>query len=113
MMREAAAYFIGEHDFTAFCSAGSQVADKVRTIYLLDVIQDGREIVLRVKGNGFLYNMVRIIAGTLIKAGTGDIRPQDIPGIIESRDRQLAGPTAPARGLTLVEIDYGNSLPAL
>ena len=57
--------------------------------------------------------MVRIIAGTLIKAGTGDIRPQGIPGIIESRDRQLAGPTAPARGLTLVEIDYGNSLPAL
>lgn len=113
MMREAAAYFIGEHDFTAFCSAGSQVADKVRTIYSLDVIQDGREIVLCVKGNGFLYNMVRIIAGTLIKAGTGDIRPQDIPGIIESRDRQLAGPTAPARGLTLVEIDYGNSLPAL
>lgn len=113
MMREAAAYFIGEHDFNAFCSAGSQVADKVRTIYSLDVIQDGREIVLRVKGNGFLYNMVRIIAGTLIKAGTGDIRPQDIPGIIESRDRQLAGPTAPARGLTLVEIDYGNSLPAL
>lgn len=113
MMREAAAYFIGEHDFTAFCSAGSQVADKVRTIYSLDVIQDGREIVLRVKGNGFLYNMVRIIAGTLIKAGTGDIRPQDIPGIIESRDRQLAGHTAPARGLTLVEIDYGNSLPAL
>ena len=113
MMREAAAYFIGEHDFSAFCSAGSQVADKVRAIYSLDVIQDGREIVLRVKGNGFLYNMVRIIAGTLIKAGTGDIRPQDIPGIIESRDRQLAGPTAPARGLTLVEIDYGNSLPAL
>ena len=113
MMREAAAYFIGEHDFSAFCSAGSQVADKVRTIYSLDVIQDGREIVLRVKGNGFLYNMVRIIAGTLIKAGTGDIRPQDIPSIIESRDRQLAGPTAPARGLTLVEIDYGNSLPAL
>lgn len=113
MMREAAAYFIGEHDFSAFCSAGSQVADKVRTIYSLDVIQDGREIALRVKGNGFLYNMVRIIAGTLIKAGTGDIRPQDIPGIIESRDRQLAGPTAPARGLTLVEIDYGNSLPAL
>lgn len=113
MMREAAAYFIGEHDFSAFCSAGSQVADKVRTIYSLDVIQDGREIVLRVKGNGFLYNMVRIITGTLIKAGTGDIRPQDIPGIIESRDRQLAGPTAPARGLTLVEIDYGNSLSAL
>lgn len=113
MMREAAAYFIGEHDFSAFCSAGSQVADKVRTVYSLDVIQNGREIVLRVKGNGFLYNMVRIIAGTLIKAGTGDIRPQDIPGIIESRDRQLAGPTAPARGLTLVEIDYGNSLPAL
>lgn len=113
MMREATAYFIGEHDFSAFCSAGSQVADKVRMIYSLDVIQHGREIVLRVKGNGFLYNMVRIIAGTLIKAGTGDIRPQDIPGIIESRDRQLAGPTAPARGLTLVEIDYGNSLPAL
>ena len=112
-MKEAASYFLGEHCFISMCSSKAQVTSYVREIYECDVTQNGRYIKMRVTGSGFLYNMVRIIAGTLIKAGTGDIRPQDIPGIIESRDRQLAGPTAPARGLTLVDIDYGNSLPAL
>lgn len=105
-MKKAAEYFIGEHDFSAFCASGSQVADKVRTIYDLKVLRDGRDIIIRVTGSGFLYNMVRIIAGTLIKVGQGDIQPEHIKGIIASKDRQLAGPTAPARGLTLVEIVY-------
>lgn len=106
LMNQAAQYFIGEHDFTSFCSAGSQVVDKVRHIYALNVDKSGNLIKIRVTGNGFLYNMVRIIAGTLLKVGQGVIKPEDIPGIIEGKDRQLAGPTAPARGLTLVEIKY-------
>ncbi len=108
-MNRAARYFIGEHDFTAFCSAGSQVVDKVRHIYALNADKTGNLIKIRVTGNGFLYNMVRIIAGTLLKVGQGAIEPERIPDIIESRDRQLAGPTAPARGLTLVEIKYEES----
>lgn len=105
-MKEACQHFIGEHDFTSFCSAGTQVEDKVRIIYSLDVDCTGCKVVIRVTGNGFLYNMVRIIAGTLLKVGQGAIAPEDIPAIIEGKDRQLAGPTAPARGLTLVEIKY-------
>ena len=110
LMNEAAAYFTGEHDFTSFCSAGSQVADKVRHIYSLNVEKTGCLIKIRVTGNGFLYNMVRIIAGTLLKVGQRIIPPGDIPGIIEGRDRQLAGPTAPARGLTLMEIKYAENI---
>ena len=106
MMREAAAYFIGEHDFTAFCSAGSQVADKVRTIYSLDVIQDGREIALRVKGNGFLYNMVRLMAGTLLEVGRGKQEPQWVKEILASKERVTPGPKLPAKGLTLIQIEY-------
>ena len=105
-MKKACEYFVGEHDFTSFCSTGTQVEDKVRTIYSIDVSQIGCKLIIRVTGNGFLYNMVRIIAGTLFKVGQGAINPADISTIIESRDRQLAGPTAPARGLTLVEIKY-------
>ena len=105
-MKEACGYFVGEHDFTSFCSAGSQVVDKVRTIYSLDVTREGRLITIRVTGNGFLYNMVRIIAGTLLRVGEGKIKPFEIPAIIEGKDRNLAGPTAPAKGLALVEIKY-------
>ncbi len=105
-MKKACEHFVGEHDFTSFCSAGAQVEDKVRKIYSLDVCRTGCKVIIRVTGNGFLYNMVRIIAGTLLKVGQGAISPADIPAIIEGRDRQLAGPTAPARGLTLVEIKY-------
>ena len=108
-MKEAAKHFIGEHDFAGFCSAGSQVKSTVRTIYDLQVIADRNaagEIHIRVTGNGFLYNMVRIIAGTLIEVGKGYITPEEIPVIIESRERRKAGPTAPAHGLKLVEIRY-------
>ena len=105
-MKEACGHFVGEHDFTSFCSAGSRVVDKVRTIYSLDVTCEGRLITIRVTGNGFLYNMVRIIAGTLLRVGEGKIKPSEIPTIIEGKDRNLAGPTAPAKGLALVEIKY-------
>lgn len=105
-MKEACQYFLGEHDFTSFCSAGSQVQSKVRAIYSLEVVRQDKMIKIRVTGNGFLYNMVRIIAGTLIKVGQGDIKPSDISGIIDAKDRNAAGPTAPARGLALVEIKY-------
>ena len=107
-MQEACKHFIGEHDFAAFCAAGSQVESTVRTIYDLHVKKDGDLLIISVTGNGFLYNMVRIIAGTLLKVGSGGILPKDIPGIIESRERKNAGPTAPAKGLTLVEIRYPN-----
>lgn len=105
-MQAAAKYIIGTHDFTSFCAADTQVIDKTRTVYSLDVFKEGSLITLRIRGNGFLYNMVRIIAGTLIKAGMGDIEPQEIEQIIEAKNRNCAGPTAPAKGLTLVEIRY-------
>ena len=132
-MQEAAAYIVGEHDFTAFCSAGSSVQSKVRTIYSCEVFAEnttfageshadesksstagaapgpddfGRMITIRITGNGFLYNMVRIIAGTLIDVGTGRTKPSEVGEIIESKDRSRAGDTAEARGLTLVKIYY-------
>lgn len=169
-MQEAASYIVGEHDFTAFCSAGSSVVDKTRTIYSCDIIVHdvsdsnvsdsnvsdsdksdsethypgmndsdmsysgsaicennkdseaagiissdnenrdevwrGRMITIRITGNGFLYNMVRIIAGTLMEVGSGRLAPEAVKEIIESKDRSRAGDTAEARGLTLVEIRY-------
>lgn len=105
-MNEACRYFLGEHDFASFCAAGSQVESTVRTIYDLHVTRTGEILTISVTGNGFLYNMVRIIAGTLMKVGSGHIAPRDIERIIAGRDRSLAGPTAPAKGLTLVEIRY-------
>lgn len=108
-MRQAANFFVGEHDFAAFCSAGSQVKDTVRTINWLEIKEDNEIIIIRVNGNGFLYNMVRIIAGTLINVGKSIISPYDIAKIIDSKDRKNAGPTAVAKGLTLVEINYEDS----
>lgn len=105
-MREAAGYFVGEHDFSSFCSAGSQAETTVRTIYKLEVEKSGDEIVIRVMGNGFLYNMVRIIAGTLMDVGCGRKKPEDIPDILEARDRKAAGPTAPACGLILTGYEF-------
>ena len=107
-MQEACPYFVGEHDFASFCAAGSQVESTVRTIYDLHVEKQGDLLTISVTGNGFLYNMVRIIAGTLMKVGSGAIAPEEITQIIEGKDRTLAGPTAPAKGLTLVEICYPN-----
>lgn len=105
-MNEACKYFVGEHDFASFCAAGSQVESTVREIYDLHVDKAGELLTISVTGNGFLYNMVRIIAGTLLKVGSGHIAPHEIKGIIEGKDRALAGPTAPAKGLTLVKICY-------
>ena len=107
-MNEACKYFLGEHDFASFCAAGSQVESTVREIYDLHVKKDGDLLTISVTGNGFLYNMVRIIAGTLLKVGGGHILPEEIEGVIGGKDRQLAGPTAPAKGLTLVKICYPN-----
>lgn len=112
-MKEATEAFVGTHDFTAFCAANTPVEDKVRTIYELDVIcRDDDMIIIRVTGNGFLYNMVRIIAGTLVAVGRGRIKPEEISDIIESRDRKKAGETAPPQGLTLVSIEYDSSCSA-
>ena len=105
-MREAAAYLVGEHDFKSFCSADTQVESTVRTIYELAVIQSGEDIVISVSGNGFLYNMVRIIAGTLLEVGKGKIAPNEMTQILEAKNRQAAGPTAPAHGLTLVKYEF-------
>lgn len=108
LMREAAKYLTGEHDFASFCSVNTQVKDTTRTIYDLDVYKEGNMITIRVKGNGFLYNMVRIIAGTLIEVGRGKYPPDKIKEILNGCNRSLAGPTAPAHGLTLVKIEYEN-----
>ncbi len=109
MMNEAAKYLIGEHDFASFCSAGNSTATTVRTIYDANVTRDGDHIVFTVKGNGFLYNMVRILAGTLMEIGQGMYPPEAMRSIIEARDRKAAGPTAIAKGLILEKIEYPES----
>lgn len=133
LMSQATDYLVGMHDFKSFCSTQAQVETTVRRIDSIEVWEErekswtrnktaqsdaadrccygvdnckSREIVIRVTGGGFLYNMVRIIAGTLMEVGRGHIQPQDIERILDARDRQAAGPTAPACGLTLVGIEY-------
>lgn len=105
-MQEAADYLIGEHDFKSFCSVKTQATGTVRTIYRLNVDKEGDTIKITVTGNGFLYNMVRIIAGTLIEVGRGVKTSEDMEKILKGLDRKLAGPTAPAHGLTLIGIEY-------
>lgn len=105
-MQEAAAYIVGEHDFASFCSSGSGVTDTVRTVCSLDVDKKDSIISIRVSGNGFLYNMVRIIVGTLIQIGLGIRSPEQVKEILAAKDRYAAGPKAPARGLTLIGIEY-------
>ena len=105
-MRQAAGYLVGEHDFRSFCSVNSQAETTVRTIYSLTVSRDADLITIRVTGSGFLYNMVRIIAGTLLQAGMGERRPKDMQEILNARNRAAAGPTAPAHGLTMIGIEF-------
>ena len=105
-MKEAAKYIVGEHDFASFCSSGSQVESTVRTVYRLEVDKNDDVISIIISGNGFLYNMVRIIAGTLLDIGQGKRDPMDIFTILEAKDRSAAGPTAPAHGLTLVKYEF-------
>ena len=101
-MKKAASYLEGEHDFKSFCAIGAQVKTTVRTIYACDVEKEGDIITIRVTGNGFLYNMVRIIAGTLVQVGGGAIEPEAVKEILAKKDRSAAGPTAPAHGLTMM-----------
>lgn len=105
-MRRAAEYLKGEHDFKSFCSAQTAVETTVRTIYDLDIKKEGEIITIRVRGNGFLYNMVRIIAGTLAGVGRGYFEPEDMERVLEAKDRTQAGVTAPPQGLILVGIEY-------
>lgn len=105
-MRAEAQSLVGTHDFAAFAASGSVVKDTVRTIWRADVERHGAEICLIVEGNGFLYNMVRIIAGTLIGVGSGKLAPGAIKRAIESGSRLDLGITAPAHGLTLMEVFY-------
>lgn len=106
-MRAAASPLIGQHDFRGFCSSKTQAESTVRIIYSINVRREGDEIKITVKGNGFLYNMVRIIAGTLASAGgLGKVTPEKVQEAIIKRDRTIAGLTAPPQGLCLMEIDF-------
>lgn len=106
-MRKAAKYFEGEHDFKAFKASGTSSKSSVRTIYKAEVLEreDGR-ILIELTGNGFLYNMVRIISGTLVDVGLGKIKPEDISKIIKEGKRENAGKTLPPYGLFLVKVEY-------
>ncbi len=110
LMKKGAAYLVGEHDFKSFSTARRQAEETVRTIYSLEVEKSGDLITLRIKGSGFLYNMVRIIAGTLIKVGMGVYQPEHVEKILDARDRNEAGPKAAAQGLTLVNLEYEKEL---
>ncbi|MEG0722564.1 MAG: tRNA pseudouridine(38-40) synthase TruA, partial [Lachnospiraceae bacterium] len=105
-MRQGAKYLVGTHDFSSFCNVRTDVENTVRTITALDIIENGNEIVVRITGTGFLYHMVRIIVGTLIRVGRGFYEPEKMKEIIEAKNRKAAGVTAPAQGLMLMEIDY-------
>ena len=105
-MALAASHFIGKHDFSSFCAAASDVEDKVRTLTECSVRREGDLVILAVEGDGFLYNMVRIIAGTLIGVSEGRYLPEDIPKILDAKDRSAAGATAPACGLYLNKVYY-------
>ena len=105
-MKQAAKHLIGTHDFKCFCATGSNVSTTVRTIFDCNIEQKGHFVTITVTGDGFLYNMVRIIAGTLLDVAKGNKRQEDMIAIIKSKDRTKAGMTAPAKGLTLLEIYY-------
>ena len=101
--------FIGRHDFAAFCASGSSVKDTVRTVYDFTVERDGDRVIFKISGDGFLYNMVRIAVGTLLDISRGRLEAGSVPQIIESRDRSRAGVTAPACGLYLNKVFYGEN----
>ena len=105
-MKEGIKYFEGEHDFSGFKASGTSSKSSVRKIFKAEVIENGDRIYIELIGSGFLYNMVRIISGTMIDVGCGKIVPGDIPEIIKSKDRKRAGKTLPPYGLYLVEVTY-------
>ena len=103
-MRSSAKYFLGKHDFKSFMTGEKDVT--VRNVFSLDITENGDFINIFISADGFLYNMVRIIAGTLIRVGGGEMAPDEIPQILGKKDRTAAGPTAPAHGLTMMGIEY-------
>ena len=105
-MDEAIKYFVGEHDFKGFKASGTSSKSSVRTIYSASVKRNGDLVEIYITGNGFLYNMVRIIAGTLLEVGIGKIKPTEITEIIEAKDRKRAGKTLPPQGLCLISVEY-------
>ena len=105
-MQKAIKYFEGEHDFKGFKASGTSSKSSVRKIYKAEVRKEGERIILELTGNGFLYNMVRIIAGTIVEVGLGKIKYEDIPEIINSKQRTRAGKTLPAHALYLVNVEY-------
>ena len=106
LMRQASKYLVGEHDFKSFCATRSVVENTIRTIYDIDIQKQDDVISIKICGNGFLYNMVRIIVGTLIEIGQGKIVPGSIVDILSKKDRIAAGPTAPANGLMLYNYEF-------
>ncbi len=110
-MQKAADCLVGEHDFTSFCNVESQALSHVRTIKDITVRRDGDMVMISVTGNGFLYNMVRIIAGTLILVGRGKMDAADVPAVLEKKDRAAAGPTAPPQGLFLMKYEFPDGIP--
>lgn len=105
-MEEASKYFIGEHDFKGFKASGTSSKSSVRIIYEAKVYKQNEKVIIEVTGNGFLYNMVRIISGTLLDVGIGKILPEEMNDIIKSGDRTKAGKTLPPNGLYLVKVEY-------
>jgi tRNA pseudouridine38-40 synthase len=107
MLDLGAAAFMGTHDFTSFCASGTVIADRIRTMSEASWDRSSDTTwVFRIRGSGFLQHMVRTIAGTLLEIGVGRMRPDQLPGIFEARDRQLAGPSLPPHGLHLIEVEY-------
>jgi tRNA pseudouridine38-40 synthase len=107
-MKRAAEHLIGEHDFTSFCSAKTEVEDKVRNLQRITIIEQEGEIIFSFTGNGFLYNMVRILVGTLLEVGAGNLQSTDMKAILQAKDRNHAGKTAPPHGLYLWKVEYCN-----
>lgn len=105
-MRAAAAYLIGEHDFKSFCSNKKMKKSTVRRLDSIEIIEDGSKVLFQYTGNGFLYNMVRILTGTLLEVGLGKREPEEMVKILAANRREAAGMTAPAEGLFLVSVEY-------
>ena len=110
LLQQAAESFIGRHDFTSFCSFGAKEGDKSRTVYSSSVYRQGEKVYFKVSADGFVYNMVRIMVGTLLKVNQGKIRPEEIQDIIRAKDRRVAGPTAPPQGLYLNRVFYDEKI---
>jgi len=105
-MKKAAEYIIGSHDFACFMTTGADVQSTVRTVYDLDISENTPYVEIYIRADGYLYNMVRIITGTLVNVGLGKMRPEEVEEIISKKSREYAGPTAPPQGLALYKVEY-------